>query len=448
MSKSFNLYVLSLNDDEIGWYGTQRRSALAGALTQWSQRHSVTHVHTPYDTVKQLRMYGIKHKYVFSRPMRAFTSRTDRDMNLLKTRALFESLGNLTVAFKERAMRERRQRGLIIQLTDLDEPATCMLDVGEHVLMGCTNGNIAVYQKNTRRPIEIRKTSAPSVSSLTFVKRSMTIWGTSKDNKIYVWSVRSGEMVRVLDDHKGRVTALLPVDDCVWSTSIDVAFRVWNPKTYELLKTVSVQEFMIFSIYAHGQHVWFGTESAIMRWDKHTYKPVDLLKCHRRMVHCLISVGDKRVWSASADRTICVWDTESSECVAQIYAHDSRVTHLLHVPGSQHVYSCSPDKSIKLWHAQTFECLRSINMAHDDAVTALLYVNQRQSAGAGGNGGYGGGAGAEAAMSVVTNMYGQLPQEGVAALPVSDPLAELDGVTMESALAAAMPSNLSRTLRP
>ena len=57
----------------------------------------------------------------------------------------------------------------------------------------------------------------------------------------------------------------MQVGKYVWSTATDMTIRVWNAKTFKQVKKIPVQTFMV-SMHLHGDRVWMGTESAIMRW--------------------------------------------------------------------------------------------------------------------------------------------------------------------------------------
>jgi len=53
--------------------------------------------------------------------------------------------------------------------------------------------------------------------------------------------------------------------------------------------------------------VLVGSDRLILRYNKNTFKFVDSIEAHSRVVHCMIAV-DKRIWSCSSDQTIKLWD--------------------------------------------------------------------------------------------------------------------------------------------
>ena len=83
----------------------------------------------------------------------------------------------------------------------------------------------------------------------------------------------------------------------------------------------------------------------------------------------MVSVSAERVWSASADRTICAWDGTSGALLERFEAHETRVLSLA-LGGDGGVWSGAADKSIKCWDVATHRPTRSILGAHDDAVTS------------------------------------------------------------------------------
>jgi hypothetical protein len=277
------------------------------------------------------------------------------------------SAGDLT----KKVRAQRRRLGLALSLRDLPEAVGCLLDVDECVWAATTNGHIGMWDKKTHRLTEVRNTGAPAVHQMVRANKE-TVWGVSgKDSFVYVWSIKNGKMGKKLSGHTSKVTALLVVGKHVWTTSTDMSILVWNAKSFKQVKKIPVTTFLV-SMHFHGGRVWMGTESAIMRWDPNTYRPVDVLRAHTKMVTSMVSVSADVVWSASYDRCICAWDGATGALLERFEAHENRVLGLA-VAGSV-VWSGAADKSIKCWDAKTYGVRRAVMGAHDDAVSCLLHV--------------------------------------------------------------------------
>jgi WD40 repeat protein len=292
--------------------------------------------------------------------------------SMLSRQSFLDGAGNASVMDVAKKVRlQRRRLGLALSLRDLPEPVCGLLDVDECVWAATSNGHIGMWDKSTHALTEVRNTGAPAVHQLVRASKA-TVWGVSgKDAFVYVWSIKNGKMGKKLSGHTSKVTALLVVGKHVWTTSTDMSIIVWNAKSFKQVKKIPVTTFLV-SMHLHEGRVWMGTESAIMRWDPNTYRPVDVLRAHTKMVTCMVSASANVVWSSSADRTICAWDGTSGALLERFEAHESRVLGLA-VAGDT-VWSCAADKSIKCWDRTTHKQRRAVMGAHDDTVSCLLYV--------------------------------------------------------------------------
>jgi hypothetical protein len=292
--------------------------------------------------------------------------------SMLSRQSFLDGAGNASVMDVAKKVRlQRRRLGLALSLRDLPEPVCGLLDVDECVWAATSNGHIGMWDKSTHALTEVRNTGAPAVHQLVRASKA-TVWGVSgKDAFVYVWSIKNGKMGKKLSGHTSKVTALLVVGKHVWTTSTDMSIIVWNAKSFKQVKKIPVTTFLV-SMHLHEGRVWMGTESAIMRWDPNTYRPVDVLRAHTKMVTCMVSASASVVWSSSADRTICAWDGTSGALLERFEAHESRVLGLT-VAGDT-VWSCAADKSIKCWDRTTHKQRRAVMGAHDDTVSCLLYV--------------------------------------------------------------------------
>lgn len=90
---------------------------------------------------------------------------------------------------------------------------------------------------------------------------------------------------------------------------------------------------------------------------------VSRLDGHFRGILSLLVVGSN-LWSSSADHTIRVWDLNTMQCRNVLSklngGHDDAVTCLFHLPERQIVISGSSDSTIKIWNEHSFEMVQQI----------------------------------------------------------------------------------------
>ncbi|GAM21918.1 hypothetical protein SAMD00019534_050930 [Acytostelium subglobosum LB1] len=250
-------------------------------------------------------------------------------------------------------------------------PIQCMAEVGKHVWVGCSDGSIRVIDRETQNTVVTRQAHNPH-GIYTLVVVGKTVWSSSRDSKIKVWSIKSGKLLKELEGHSSHVTSLLLVGQNMWSISADMAIRVWSTTSFRCIKKIETKSYLV-SMAKFGNQIWIGTESTILRWDATTYEPIDNLVGHKKMVHCMIPV-DNNVWSCSSDNLIIVWDPHTGKLVRRLTDHKSRVFYLLRV--NNHVWSCAWDRTIKIHSVETHALIKEIEPVHRDAISCMALVSR------------------------------------------------------------------------
>ena len=102
--------------------------------------------------------------------------------------------------------------------------------------------------------------------------------------------------------------------------------------------------------------------------------------------HCVLEGHEEIVWaveatenylfSASADKTIRVWDTASRRCMHVLEEHTRPVLSLAVSVEHGKLFSGSYDCSIRVWDLNTFRRIRSLH-GHTDAVRALTVAGDK-----------------------------------------------------------------------
>jgi WD40 repeat protein len=72
------------------------------------------------------------------------------------------------------------------------------------------------------------------------------------------------------------------------------------------------------------------------------------------------SPDGKRLASASADKTVKVWDTQTGQALHTLQGHTGRVWSVAYSPDGKRLTSMSDDRTVKVWDTQTGKELRSL----------------------------------------------------------------------------------------
>jgi WD40 repeat protein len=72
---------------------------------------------------------------------------------------------------------------------------------------------------------------------------------------------------------------------------------------------------------------------------------------------CAVTPDGRRVVSASADRTLKVWDLEAGRVIATLAGHAAGVSACAVTPDGRRVVSASADRTLKVWDLASARCL-------------------------------------------------------------------------------------------
>ena len=85
---------------------------------------------------------------------------------------------------------------------------------------------------------------------------------------------------------------------------------------------------------------------------------------------CALFGHDSRLVSASADKTLRVWDMYSHDALAVLKAHMAVVYSCCVTPDNRFIISGSADRAVCMWNANTFKLERSL-VVHSDVVQGV-----------------------------------------------------------------------------
>ena len=142
----------------------------------------------------------------------------------------------------------------------------------------------------------------------------------SNDSTVRLWDLSSGSCLQTIKGHNDWVTftCFTPKRHNILTISMDDTLRIWNPDNGKLLKKS-------FSYYIH---------------------------------QAVISPDGKRIITALRDKSLCLRDAETGECLSSMAGHKEKISTLAFSSDNTKIVSASKDMTVRIWDATTGTCLQ------------------------------------------------------------------------------------------
>ncbi|ODA29612.1 WD40 repeat domain-containing serine/threonine protein kinase [Planctopirus hydrillae] len=212
---------------------------------------------------------------------------------------------------------------------------------------GGWDGTARIFQLKDGAPKSVLKTQGQYVHAVAFQPQGdlIALGGSEAGAYLQLWSVESGERVRILKGHADGVLSVEFSRDGkqLLSTSYDKSIRLWDVETGEVVRTFE----------GHNWWVWSAR----------------------------FSPDGKRIVSAGQDGIVLVWDVESGRHLPPFTGHEGPVFTATFDPSGKYVASGGYDRTIQIWspaNIQPFDFRRVAEEVEESSEKALLELSAEQ----------------------------------------------------------------------
>jgi len=235
------------------------------------------------------------------------------------------------------------------------------------------SGNIFIWDFNTQTLVKQLEVCNLPVRCAKFVMRKQWIITASDDMHLRAFNYNTLEKVHELEAHTDyiRHIAVHPTLPHVLSSSDDMSIKLWdweknwsctsvfeghahyvmqvnwNPKDTSIFASCSLDR----SIKVWG--ITGGSSSAHFT-----------LTGHKKGVNCVeyAPTGEKPyLISGADDRSVCVWDYQTKQCIQTLSSHTNNVSATLFHPTLPIILTGSEDGTVRVWHAATYRLEATLN---------------------------------------------------------------------------------------
>lgn len=233
--------------------------------------------------------------------------------------------------------------------------ATAFSPGGTSLAIASPDQKIKLFEIPSGRLLRYLSEPLGQVSALAF-SSNRQILAVGGDRLIQIWHLDKDRLTLQLSGHQGDIGALaITLDNqALISASSDRTIKVWNLKTGQIVRTLVGHQKAVTSLAFNrdGTQLVSGSRDRMVKiWNWQTGKHLLNLEGHSGGITslCFSSDGVPLLASGSSDGSINIWHLGRKELVNILVEHTQAVSSLCFSPSGQHLVSGSEDKTLKVW---------------------------------------------------------------------------------------------------
>ncbi|ETO31962.1 WD repeat-containing protein [Reticulomyxa filosa] len=243
---------------------------------------------------------------------------------------------------------------------------------------------------------------------------SQFICSASSDKTVRVWDIDNNQQIQLFNEHLDYVNGIkfslyhyyIHRRNVTCFSSSDSTIRFWDIKHNQQLQILNGHTKVVHGIalspFNSGRYLCSGSDDKTIRlWDIETSKLLHVFNGHEDIIRCVdisslqsnnnnnnnksnnigvIGGNGYTICSGSADKTIQIWDIETTKALIIFKGHDDYVlsvkygsNELGNIGCSNTTLSGSFDKSVRLWDIRSGQQIQAF-IGHTDVVWAVEYL--------------------------------------------------------------------------
>ena len=238
---------------------------------------------------------------------------------------------------------------------------------------------LMLWKFDSTDPIKSWEAHDESLLGVTFSSDGKMIASCGADSLIKIWDLE-GNCLHTLEGHSDSVwdISFCHKGNFLASCGDDKSIKIWNLLDDSLVKTIQTEEEIYCINYSPNskQIVTSGNSKTAKIWsinDDNSINDTNVISLdgHRDKIwSATFNPEGNWIATASADRTIRIWDHEGNE-LKTIRGHNSDVLDVVFTNNGDAILSSSSDNTVRLW--QLREEKRSTTEGHKGKVTGVCF---------------------------------------------------------------------------
>jgi len=256
-----------------------------------------------------------------------------------------------------------------------------LLKDGQTLVTASADETIRLWNLQTGAEIKQLNGHDSSVDALTRTTDQKTLISAGAEGRIIFWTLPEGELINQIDEaHTSTINALTVSNNGQWLASADGngVIKLWDLDTLEVVQTLSADNSGAINDLRFTRDDGYLASGGLklLLWDLDDPSAPILLEGHTTFVNRVdISDDNQTLVSASADRTVRLWDIPSRTLRATLEGHQGLVNDLM--VDSSRLWSSDDAKTILVWDLYQEKLLKQFEGFDTDIWRFVVQPNDR-----------------------------------------------------------------------
>jgi WD40 repeat protein/DNA-binding SARP family transcriptional activator len=247
---------------------------------------------------------------------------------------------------------------------------------GQWIVTSATDGWVRVWSRQTGAAAG--QPLAADTETVAISPDGNLILTGNRDGLAELWDWRSGQLVRRLEGHTGRLIAVTfsPDGKLAATGSVDKTVGVWDVATGARRNLLVAHTAGVFGVEFSPdsqQLVSVGEDRIVRLWDATTAQQVSQFYSHSSTVTDVAFAPDGQHFvTAGSDGAALVWPARLPGPTRRLVGHSGQVWNVVYSPDGRYLLTASVDKTARLWDAATGASVRAF-LGHTGEIYGLAF---------------------------------------------------------------------------
>lgn len=249
---------------------------------------------------------------------------------------------------------------------------------GDLAISVCKSGTVRVWDAVTGQQLRTIDGHEGKVSGLAVFPDGPLFATGGSDKVVRISNSESGETIRTLNGHSEAINGLAISRDGnqIASASDDKTVKVWNTKTGEELFTITGHTGKVLGVAfdRNGERLasTSSEDRTIRICDAQSGSSIHVIEADRPEIRRLAFSPDGKQLAGICYGRYLLWDTQTWELIADVVAHDRIVHCLAYSPDGSRLATAGDTSEIKLWDTRTGNLVSTLS-GHAQAVWGIAF---------------------------------------------------------------------------